>query len=246
MCVPTYNEKRNIAALVRTIREKTAGLAVDILVIDSASPDGTAEVVTELQKQDAGLFLFRESSKLGLGKAYLDGMQWALKKEYDLLVTMDADFFYYLRYLRPLLEEASRHELVVGSRYIKGGRLENWPVRRLFLSRTSNWVARTLTALPFKDLTSGFQCFQMPLLKKILAHPIRTEGYAFQVELKFLAVHSGASFIEVPIVFSDRINGVSKISKSVILESMGFVIKLWAERGKTMRVLKERTKASGL
>ena len=225
VCVPTYNEKKNIAEMVRLIRAETQGMEIDILVIDSASPDGTAEADLDLQKEDSGLFLFRQPAKLGLGRAYLDGMRWALTKPYDYLITMDADFSHHPRYLRQLLAVAPDHDLVIGSRYAKGGRLENWPLRRRILSRFANWYATTLTGLPFNDLTSGFHCFHTELLRRILEHPIQTEGYAFLVELKFHAIMHGATFAEVPIVFTDRINGDSKISKKVIRESVFFVLK---------------------
>jgi len=240
VCLPTYNEKKNIAEMVRLIRTETTGLSLDILVIDSASPDGTAEVVLELQKVDPCLFLFRQPAKLGLGKAYLDGMRWALTKPYDYVITMDADLSHHPRYLRPMLAVAPDHDLVIGSRYAKGGRLENWPLRRRILSRFANWYATTLTGLPFEDLTSGFHCFHTPLLKLILDHPIQTEGYAFLVELKYHAIMHGATFAEVPIIFTDRINGDSKISKQVIRESVLFVLKLFRQRSKVKKAIREK------
>lgn len=223
--IPTYNEGENIQDLVTAIRAENLNPVPDILVVDSASPDGTAETVLNIQKHDPLLHLFRQNAKLGLGKAYLDGMRWALERDYDCLVTMDADFSHHPKYLHRLFREIGTYDLVIGSRYIPGGELKNWPESRRMLSRFANWYARTLMGLPFSDLTSGFHCFRTDLLKKILQNRIHAEGYAFLMELKYLALLYGARFCEVPIIFSDRTKGDSKISKKVILESALFVLK---------------------
>ncbi len=237
VCIPTYNEADNIPGLVAAIRAEVT-LPLDILVVDSASPDKTADKVRELQKKDPNLHLLEQKAKLGLGKAYLDGMDWVLSNGYDAMITMDADFSHQPKYLNDHLRLIQNHDLVVGSRYIKGGGVENWPKYRLALSSFANWYATTLMGLPFHDLTSGFQCFRTSLLKKILRYNIHTEGYAFLVELKFLAVMQSARTTEFPIIFPNRRQGDSKISKRVIFESMLFVMQRALQRGRVKRALK--------
>lgn len=234
--IPTYNEADNISRLLTAIRA-AVNAPLDILVVDSASPDGTAAKVREMQKNDRGLHLLEQAAKLGLGKAYLDGMAWVLARGYDALITMDADFSHQPDYLNDHLREIENHDLVIGSRYIKGGGVENWPKYRLALSRFANWYAATLTGLPFRDLTSGFQCFRTALLRKILRYNIHTEGYAFLVELKFLAIMQKARYAEFPIIFPNRLIGDSKISKRVIFESMLFVMKRSLQRGRVKQAL---------
>ncbi len=223
--IPSYNERENIQDIITAIRVEKFSVTPHILVVDSASPDQTAEIVNNLRRNDPMLFLVSQKAKMGLGKAYLDGMHWALERDYDCLITMDADFSHHPKYLHRLLKEIEAHDLVIGSRYIPGGELKNWPESRRLLSRFANWYARTLMGLPFSDLTSGFHCFRTEMLKKILENRIHTEGYAFLMELKYMALLFGARFCEVPIIFSDRTKGASKISKKVILESALFVLK---------------------
>ncbi|MFH1799448.1 MAG: polyprenol monophosphomannose synthase [Candidatus Omnitrophota bacterium] len=235
--IPTYNESQNIAELILLIWPECNGFDVNVLVVDSASPDGTADKVRELQKNEPRLFLLEQSAKLGLGRAYLDGMTWVLSRSYDAIVTMDADMSHHPKYLRSMLDTIKDHDLVIGSRYIPGGRLQDWPAARRFLSRFANWYASTLTGLPFHDLTSGFQCFRADLLRKILRYNIHTEGYAFLVELKFLSIIQRARFHEIPIVFTDRTHGTTKISKRVILESMLFVLTRFFQRRRVRKAL---------
>ena len=238
--IPTYNEKKNIAEIVPMVRQYVGANHLHVLVVDSASPDRTAEAVRDMQKNDPGLFLFQQPEKLGLGNAYLDGMRWALDRDYEAIMTMDADFSHHPRYLPLHLEKIKDADLVIGSRYTRGGKLENWPFYRQALSRFANWYARTLTGLPFNDLTSGFHCFRAELLRNILRYNIHTEGYAFLIELKFLAILQEARYAEFPIVFSDRTEGDSKISKRVMFESMSFVLKIASQRRRIRRSLKHR------
>ena len=242
--IPTYNESQNIAELVACIRAECPDRDLDILVVDSASPDKTADIVRELRKNDPRLFLLEQSAKLGLGKAYLDGMDWVLSRSYDAVITMDADMSHHPKYLKPMLAAIQDHDLVIGSRYTRGGGVENWPVARQCLSRFANWYASTLTGLPFQDLTSGFQCFRTVLLKKVLRYNIHTEGYAFLVELKFLSIIQLARFYEIPIIFTDRTRGSSKISKRVIFESMLFVLSRFFQRGR-VRAAVSKIQAAG-
>lgn len=223
--IPTYNERDNIQELISTIRQEVKSDGLDILVVDSASPDETAKVVRRIQQRDEKLILLQQGGRFGLGKAYQEGMRWALSKGYDRVITMDADFSHHPRYLTALLNEAKTYELVIGSRYVPGGALRDWSWSRRVLSRVANWYARVITRLPFADLTSGFHCFQSTLLRNVLRYPLSADGYAFLIALKFLSVSRGARCKEIPIVFSDRTKGKSKISKRIILESTVFVWK---------------------
>lgn len=238
--IPTYNESQNIAELVSCIRSECNGLDVDILVVDSASPDRTADKVREIQKRDPQVFLLEQSAKLGLGRAYLDGMAWVLARPYNAVVTMDADLSHHPKYLRPMLDAIVENDIVVGARYIRDGGVENWPLARQCLSRFANWYASTLMGLPFHDVTSGFQCFRTNLLQKVLRYNIHTEGYAFLVELKFLSIIQRARFEEIPIIFTDRTRGVSKISKRVIFESMLFVLSRFFRRSRVREALSKK------
>lgn len=240
--VPTYNERENIGDLVSTIRAETWDLPpIDILVIDSGSPDRTAERVLELARKDPHLYLLEQPRKLGLGRAYWDGMNWALGRQYDVIITMDADFSHHPRYLKKMLHDVRSHDLVIGSRYVPGGELRNWPWTRRILSRFANWYAMRLTGLPVNDLTSGFHCFRRELLKKVLRYPLRADGYAFLIALKFWAVLQKARLSEIPIIFSDRTKGDTKISKQVIFESIIFVWKCFFQRHRFHALRDSRT-----
>lgn len=228
--IPTYNERDNIREMITEIYSQSFLNQPDVLVVDSASPDGTAAAVKELCEKNDQVKLINQPQKMGLGKAYLEGMRWGIQQNYDCIITMDADFSHHPKYLPQMLVAIQDQDMIIGSRYVKGGKLKNWPYRRKLLSAFANWYARTLTGLPFYDLTAGFHCFRTPLLKKILTHSIQTEGYAFLVELKFHAIMEKASFREIPIIFSDRTKGSSKISNRVIMESVRFVLHLARSR----------------
>jgi dolichol-phosphate mannosyltransferase len=224
--IPTYNERENIQEMVPMIFDvKAPGWALEVLVVDSNSPDGTGQILEEMKARFPGLRVFHQAKKLGLGKAYLDGfkyMEESLGGAYDAVITMDADFSHHPRYLPPLLAKLDDADLVVGSRYIRGGRLENWPWDRKVLSRFANFYAKTLTGVPVHDLTAGFHCFRRETLRKVLKLQdlfIDAEGYAFLIELKFLTTYLGYRVGEIPIIFADRTKGQSKISERVILES---------------------------
>lgn len=233
--IPTYNERENIQELIITTRQCVTHYDLDILVVDSASTDHTSSVVMALQKNDSRIFLLEQYAKLGLGMAYQEGMRWSLDRGYDRILTMDADFSHHPRYLSLFLELSATKDLVVGSRYIAGGKLENWSWHRRFLSRFANCYASCITGLPFSDVTSGFHCFHGELLEKVIRDSLRADGYAFLIALKFSAVANGASCLEIPIVFSDRTKGESKISKRVILESIFFVWKCFFQRRRLKR-----------
>lgn len=225
--IPTYNEKENIQEMVPMIcAVHVPDWQLEILVVDSNSPDGTGPLLEEMKKTEPRLHVYHQSQKLGLGKAYLDGFRY-LEEElsgpsFDAVLTMDADFSHHPRYLAGMLQKLADCDLVVGSRYVAGGRLENWPWDRKVLSRFANFYAKTLTGVSVSDLTAGFHCFRREALRNVLKLQrffIDAEGYAFLIELKFLTTYLGYRVGEIPIIFSDRTKGTSKISERVIFES---------------------------
>jgi dolichol-phosphate mannosyltransferase len=219
--IPTFNEQENILRVVRGIFDQ--GLPLDILVVDDASPDGTAAAVEEAMATERRLHLLSRDGKYGLGSAYLDGMAWALEQEYDYVFEMDADLSHDPRYLPDLFWALKEADLVLGSRYIKGVNVVNWPLTRLLLSWFANLYARIITGLPVADSTSGFKGFRRRTLEAIDFGQVRSDGYAFQIEMTFRAWKAGFRVVEVPIVFVDRRSGVSKMSKGVVWEAVWMV-----------------------
>ena len=221
---PTYNERGNIEALINQIQAQTREEQVSILVIDSNSPDGTGEIIDILARNRSGVYALHQPSKQGLGKAYLDGFRWALDKGFEVIFTMDADFSHDPVYIPSMLREIERVDLVIGSRYVRGGGVVNWPWPRRVVSRFGNWYAKTIMGIQLNDFTSGFQCFRAKLLEKILSPPVSSEGYVFLIELKFRASMEKARIFETPIIFKDRTRGESKISKGIIREA---AVRVW-------------------
>jgi dolichol-phosphate mannosyltransferase len=225
--IPTYNERENIAQLIDVIFAQYNNF--HILVIDDGSPDHTAQVVKELQKQYAGkLFLEERKGKLGLGTAYIHGFKWSLKKGYQYIFEMDADFSHNPKDLQRLYEACSTGgaDVAVGSRYVKGGGTINWPKDRIFLSKGGSLYTRLITWMPVQDTTAGFVCYKREVLETINLDEIRFLGYAFQIEMKFAAWKLGFAIKEVPIVFEDRKFGVSKMHKGIVKEGILGVLKL--------------------
>ncbi len=222
--IPTYNEKENIERLIKEIEKLNKDFHV--LIIDDNSPDGTGRVADGLAVEYSEVSVIHRPTKLGLGTAYITGFKYALENNYDLVFTMDADFSHQPKYLIDLLEEAKRYDLVIGSRYIEGGGIKNWPVHRLILSRGANIYVRMVTGLPVLDCTGGFNCYRREVLKKIDLDRIISDGYAFQIEMKFELWKKGFSIKEVPITFVDRTRGKSKISKRIIFQAFLLVWKL--------------------
>ncbi len=216
--IPTYNEKENINRLIPEILKYLPN--THILFIDDNSPDGTADTIKTLQRTNPKLHLLERPGKLGLGSAYIQGFKWALKREYEFIFEMDGDFSHHPKYLPKLLEVARTHDLALGSRYIKDGGVENWPVHRKLLSLGGSFYSRTLLGLPYKDLTGGFKCFRRKVLQSLNLDQIQSEGYCFQVELTYRAHQKGFKISEVPIIFSERQHGKSKISKKIVLEAL--------------------------
>jgi dolichol-phosphate mannosyltransferase len=225
--IPTYNEKENI----RNILHAIFGLnqRYHILVIDDGSPDGTAQIVKELQTKFNGqLFLEERSGKLGLGTAYIHGFKWALNREYEYIFEMDADFSHNPDDLERLYEACKNDGagLAIGSRYVKGGGTINWPKNRILMSKGGSVYTRLITWIPVKDTTAGFMCYKREVLETINLDEITFLGYAFQIEMKFAAWKLGFKIKEVPIIFQDRTYGVSKMHKGIIKEGILGVLKL--------------------
>jgi len=222
--IPTYNEKENIEELIEEIRELNKGFY--ILIVDDNSPDGTGRIADELAKSYPEVSVVHRRAKLGLGSAYMAGFKYALENNYDLIFTMDADFSHQPKYLNHLLEKARQYGLVIGSRYVEDGKVQNWPLHRHILSRGANIYVRIVTGLPVLDSTGGFNCYQRQALEKIEFDRIFSDGYAFQIEIKYRLWRKGISLKEVPITFVDRRCGKSKISKRIILQAILSVWKL--------------------
>ena len=222
--IPTYNEIENIEKLilaVLSIMPKT-----HILVVDDSSPDGTAKAVEDMKRNDERIHLILRPEKSGLGTAYIAGFKYALERNYDAVFEMDADFSHDPNELPNLLNALEGHDLVIGSRYLTGVNVVNWPLRRLILSYGANLYTRIITGLPIKDATGGFKCFRAEALRKIELDKVRTNGYGFQIEMNYLLWKSGAKIKELPIIFIDRRSGVSKMNKKIIFEAVFLVWKL--------------------
>jgi dolichol-phosphate mannosyltransferase len=222
--IPTYNEKENIERLIEEIRKLNRDF--DVLIIDDNSPDSTGRIADDLAKRHSEVSVIHRPGKLGLGTAYITGFKYALENNYELVFTMDADFSHQPKYLIDLLEKAKECDLVIGSRYIKDGRIKNWPLHRLILSRGANIYVRMVTGLPVSDSTGGFNCYRKKVLKKIDLDKVISDGYAFQIEMKYRLWEKGFSIKEVPITFIDRTRGTSKISKKIIFQAFFLVWKL--------------------
>jgi dolichol-phosphate mannosyltransferase len=225
--IPTYNEKENIARIITTIMQMQQDFHV--LVIDDGSPDGTADIVKDLQQQyPEALFLEERKGKLGLGTAYIHGFKWSIARGYNFIFEMDADFSHNPADLSRLYRacEAEGADVAIGSRYVKGGGTINWPRNRILLSKGGSLYTRLITWMPVKDTTAGFVCYKKEVLEAINLDEIKFLGYAFQIEMKFAAWKLGFKIVEVPIIFEDRKFGVSKMHKGIVKEGILGVLKL--------------------
>lgn len=216
--LPTYNELENIQAILEGIHSATPH--VHVLVIDDGSPDGTADVVRARMRYDEHVHLLEGRGKRGLARAYLAGFGWALARDYERILEMDADFSHDPRHLPAMLAAAERADVVVGSRYVPGGGTVDWPWHRVLLSRLGSGYARALLNLPVRDATAGFICYRREALEAIDLRAVEARGYLFQVEMKLLAHRAGLRFEEVPIVFRDRRYGSSKMSAAIAREAL--------------------------
>jgi dolichol-phosphate mannosyltransferase len=223
--VPTYNESENIRRIVPRILEQDPRLHV--LVVDDNSPDGTGAIVDEMRANEPRLHVLHREGKGGLGSAYIAGFRWALAEtEAKYVFEMDADFSHDPASLPDFLESIEDADLVLGSRYLHGITVMNWPLSRLILSVGANLYASVVTGIPIKDLTGGFKCFRRETLEKLPLDRVRSDGYSFQIELNFHAHRLGLKITEIPIVFTDRIEGESKMSRRIIWEAAWMVWRL--------------------
>lgn len=224
LIIPTYNEIENIARIIPAALRQSPDL--HILVMDDNSPDGTALAVKEIMASEPRLHLIERPRKLGLGSAYVSGFKYSLKEGYDYVLEMDADFSHDPNDIPRLLEAAKSKDLVIGSRYCQGVNIVNWPFKRLLISYFASKYVRVITGMPVKDPTGGFKCFNRRVLEAIDLDKILSDGYAFQIEMNFRAWAKGFRLYELPIVFTDRVNGVSKMSRHIVWEAAGMVWRL--------------------
>jgi dolichol-phosphate mannosyltransferase len=221
---PTYNEADNITRLIPAVLGQALGL--EVLIVDDGSPDGTAELVRGMMKTDSRIHLLERKSKMGLGSAYVAGFKYAIQHSYDCVFEMDADFSHSPDEIPNFLKKIEEFDLVVGSRYTNGVRVLNWPIRRLMLSFTANLYTRIVTGMPLRDATGGFKCYRRRVLEAIDLDKIKSNGYAFQIEISYKAWRKGFKLVEIPITFIDRRSGVSKMSKHIVYEAFFMVWRL--------------------
>lgn len=222
--IPTYNEKENIEKIVPAVL--AADPILSVLIVDDNSPDGTGQIADRMASQNSRIFVLHREKKTGLGQAYLAGFTWGLDKGYDYLFEMDADFSHDPKYLPDFLAAVKEADLVIGSRYISGVNVINWPMGRLLLSYYANVYSRIVTGLPLKDATGGFKCYRRKVLEAIDFSKVRSNGYSFQIEMSFRAWKKGLRLKEIPIVFIDRREGTSKMSKKIVREAVWMVWQL--------------------
>ncbi len=222
--IPTFNERENIVLIIPEIKKVLP--QAHILVVDDSSPDGTAQSVRDMASSINDIYLLERPQKDGLGRAYISGFMWALQRSYQFIFEMDADFSHDPKYLPDFLDAIKENDLVIGSRYISGVNVINWPMSRLLLSYCGNKFASILTGISVKDCTGGFKCFRRELLEKLDLDKISSSGYSFQVEINYYAWKKGFRISEIPIVFTDRKYGDSKMSTKIIREAFLLIWKL--------------------
>lgn len=222
--IPTYNEKENVEKIVPAVL--AADPILSVLIVDDNSPDGTGQMAERMAAANQRVFVLHREKKSGLGQAYLAGFGWGLEKGFDYLFEMDADFSHDPKYLPDFLEAIKEADLVIGSRYISGVNVINWPMGRLLLSYYANVYSRIVTGLPLKDATGGFKCYRRQVIEAIDLSRVRSNGYSFQIEMSFRAWKKGFRLKEIPIVFVDRREGTSKMSKKIVREAVWMVWRL--------------------
>jgi dolichol-phosphate mannosyltransferase len=218
---PTYNEKENIEKIVTAVL--TQDPRIHVLIVDDNSPDGTGEIADRLAAANPKIFVLHRSVKSGLGTAYIAGFKWAIERKFDYIFEMDADFSHSPSYLPDFLTAIVDHDLVIGSRYISGVNVVNWPMSRLLLSYYANKYSRIVTGLPLADATGGFKCFRREVLEAIALDRVKSNGYTFQIEMTMRAYVRNFRIKEIPIVFYDRQQGTSKMSKKIVREAIWMV-----------------------
>ncbi len=218
---PTYNEAENIEKIVHAVLPLDP--RINVLIVDDNSPDGTGDIADRLVAADSNVNVLHREKKEGLGRAYLAGFKWAIERKYDFIFEMDADFSHGPEYIRDFLKEIEEYDVVLGSRYISGVNVINWPMSRLLLSYFANYYTRIVTGLPLKDATGGFKCFRREVLEALDLDAVTVSGYSFQIEMSMRVWKKGFSIKEIPIVFVDRNAGVSKMSKKIMREAIWMV-----------------------
>lgn len=223
--IPTYNESENIPELIPKVLSEDEHL--EILIVDDNSPDGTASLVKDIMKENPRVHILERKGKMGLGSAYIAGFKYALEHNYDYVFEMDADFSHNPDDIPNFLEAIKENDLVIGSRYISGVNVINWPFRRLLLSIGASKYVRFITSLPIKDPTGGYKCFRKEVLEALDLDSVMSDGYSFQIELNYKVWKKGFRIKEIPIVFYERINGKSKMSKKIVREA---IVRVWQLR----------------
>ncbi len=227
--VPTYNERDNLEPLAQRILRLP--VPVDLLVVDDNSPDGTGRLADALAAQHPAIHTLHRQSKDGLGRAYIAGFQWALARSYECILEMDGDFSHNPDDIPQFLQAAEHADLVLGSRYRNGIRVINWPLRRLMLSLAAARYVQVVTGMPFTDPTGGFKCFRRRALQAVDLQQVRSNGYSFQIEMTHKIWRQGLRIDEVPIIFTDRFQGTSKMSGRIVREALVMVWRLWLQHG---------------
>ncbi|MCG6959906.1 polyprenol monophosphomannose synthase [bacterium BMS3Abin03] len=229
--IPTYNELENLPKLIPEVLSKNEN--IDILIVDDNSPDGTADFVQDEAKKNSRIKLIKREKKMGLGTAYIDGFKFALQNNYDYIFEMDADFSHNPKMIPKFLKEIKKYDLVLGSRYKEGVNVANWPMSRLMLSMFANIYSRVITGLPVHDATGGYKCFRKEVLEAINLDEVKSNGYAFQIEMTFKAWKKGFKIKELSIIFIDRVKGKSKMSRKIVREAIVMVwkLRLWSMFG---------------
>lgn len=218
MIIPTYNERENLGPIAGRVR--SAVPSADLLIVDDNSPDGTGNLAGELAAADGYIHVLHRDAKVGLGAAYIAGFEWALERGYDIIVEMDADGSHQPEELPRLLKALADADLVLGSRWVPGGKVLNWPMSRTVLSRGANTYARIMLAMPLHDATAGYRAYRAATLRKIGLDNVESQGYCFQIDLALRTVRSGLKVVEIPITFVDRTRGRSKMSNSIVREAL--------------------------
>lgn len=218
---PTYNERDNIEKIVHAVLPMDP--RINVLIVDDNSPDGTGEIADRLASQESKVHVLHREKKEGLGRAYIAGFKWAIEQKFDFIFEMDADFSHGPEYIRDFLREIQNNDLVIGSRYISGVNVINWPMSRLLLSYYANAYTRVITGLPLRDATGGFKCFRREVLEAIDLDDVRSSGYSFQIEMSMRAWKKKFRIKEIPIIFVDRVAGTSKMSKRIVREAIWMV-----------------------
>ena len=227
--VPTYNERENLPVLVQRILAQPMG--AEILVVDDNSPDGTGQLADELAAKSPAVHVLHRQEKNGLGRAYIAGFKWALERDYEFIFEMDGDFSHNPDDLPSFLHAAEDADLVLGSRYSNGIRVINWPLKRLMLSMGAAKYVRVITGMPFADPTGGYKCFRRRALQALDLDTVQSNGYSFQIEMTHRLWRQGMKVVEVPIIFTDRFLGTSKMSSKIVREALWMVWKLWLQNG---------------